>query len=203
MTIWAIVPVKPLRHGKSRLSGVLSVEQRAELNRILLEHTLSTLADIPEIGSILVICRDPATLTIARNHGARTLLEDGAPHLNTALNRASALAMAHSAHSVLVLPADLPQITPRDVKAMLRLGEPAPVVVLAPDRRQDGTNGLFINPSGLIEYGFGPGSFKRHCERARAANARLEIVNRKALGLDLDIPEDLEMLGGLKKLGIS
>ena len=38
MTIWAIVPVKPLRYGKSRLSGILSEDQRTQLNRRLLEH---------------------------------------------------------------------------------------------------------------------------------------------------------------------
>jgi 2-phospho-L-lactate guanylyltransferase len=203
MTIWAIVPVKPLRHGKSRLSGVLTEDQRTQLNRRLLEHTIKTLMQIPEIDSILVISRDPATLTIARNQGARTLLEAGAPHLNTALNRATALAGAHSAQSVLVLPADLPLLTSRDVSAVIARGRKPPVVVLAPDRRQDGTNALFINPAGLIEYGFGPGSFNRHCERAEAAGASLEIVTRKALGLDLDLPEDLDLLGGLAKLGIS
>jgi 2-phospho-L-lactate guanylyltransferase len=203
MTTWAIVPVKPLRHGKSRLSGVLSEDQRTQLNRRLLEHTLKTLTQIQEIDSILVISRDPATLTIARNQGARTLLEDGAPHLNTALNRATALASAHSARSVLVLPADLPLITPRDVSAVIKRGQTPPVVVLAPDRRLDGTNALFINPAGLIEYGFGPGSFKRHRERAEAAGATLEVVTRKALGLDLDLPEDLDLLGGIEKMGIS
>ena len=43
MTIWAIVPVKPLRRGKSRLAGLLSEEQRTCLNRYLLEHTLTRL----------------------------------------------------------------------------------------------------------------------------------------------------------------
>jgi len=37
MTLWAIVPVKPLRRGKSRLSGMLSEDERAHLNEVLLE----------------------------------------------------------------------------------------------------------------------------------------------------------------------
>jgi 2-phospho-L-lactate guanylyltransferase (CobY/MobA/RfbA family) len=51
-----------------------------------------------------------------------------------------------------------------------------------------------ISPSGLIEYDFGENSFQRHCERARNAGARLEIVNLPSLGLDLDLPEDLELI---------
>jgi 2-phospho-L-lactate guanylyltransferase len=202
MTIWAIVPVKPLRYGKSRLSGILSEDQRTQLNRRLLEHTLKTLIEIAEIDSVLVISRDAAALTITRNLGARTLLEDGSLQLNTALNRATALAKTYSAHSVLVLPADLPLITPKDIRAILKAGKKPPVVVIAPDRREDGTNGLFINPTGLIEYGFGPGSYQRHAERARQAGAALEIVVRPALGLDLDLPEDLKMFTGLDEFGI-
>ena len=35
MTCWAIIPVKPLGAGKSRLAAVLGVEQRAALNKHL------------------------------------------------------------------------------------------------------------------------------------------------------------------------
>jgi 2-phospho-L-lactate guanylyltransferase (CobY/MobA/RfbA family) len=71
-------------------------------------------------------------------------------------------------------------------------------VVIAPDRHEKGTNALLISPTGLIEYDFGENSFERHCERARAAGARLEIVNLPALGLDLDVPEDLELVRRLE-----
>jgi 2-phospho-L-lactate guanylyltransferase len=200
MTIWAIVPVKPLRHGKSRLAGVLNEDQRTRLNRRLLEHTLMVLSEIPEISSMLVISRDPAALSVARNLGARTLLEDQAPHLNTALNRATAVAAAHAAHGILILPADLPLIDSKDIRVLLNLGKNPPVVVIAPDHRKDGTNGLFISPVGLMDFSFGPGSYQRHCERARLAGATLKIANSPGLELDLDLPEDLEKLGGLDEL---
>jgi 2-phospho-L-lactate/phosphoenolpyruvate guanylyltransferase len=203
MTIWAIVPVKPLRRGKSRLAGMLSEEQRTHLNRYLLEHTLTILNKIPEIEHTLVVSRDPAALALTRSMGGRTVLEDGAPQFNTALKRATIVAKAQGARAVLILPADLPLVRPSDLKALLRLGKNPPAVVIAPDRRQDGTNGLFVNPAGLIEYGYGLGSFQRHCEWAKAAGAQLEIVQSERIGLDLDLPEDLELLGGLKKLHLS
>jgi 2-phospho-L-lactate guanylyltransferase len=86
------------------------------------------------------------------------------------------------------------------LEALLTQGLTPPVVVIAPDRRLDGTNGLFINPAGLIEYGYGLGSFQRHCQRATEAGATLVVVNSERIGLDLDLPEDLEMVGGLKGL---
>lgn len=177
--------------GKSRLAGVLSEQARADLNRQMLAHTIDTLKAVPDIEHVLVVSRDTGALALARNHGARTIQEDGAPHLNVALTRATFLARAYNTHGVLVLPADLPLITPQDVQAMLDCAYDPPVVVVAPDRRREGTNALLISPAGLIEYEFGPGSFERHCQRALAAGARVEICNLPSLGFDLDWPDDL------------
>ena len=194
MTLWAIVPVKPLRRGKSRLAGTLSEDERTELNRSLLQNTLKTFSDLKEVEEVLVISRDPQALSIARQYGARTVREDGQPELNTALKRATVVAQVYATRGVLVLPADLPLVTRDDVLTLIeRAGEP-PAVVIAPDRHGTGTNALLISPAGLIEYDFGENSFQRHCQRAREAGARLEIVNLPTLGLDLDLPEDLELV---------
>ena len=198
MTLWAIVPVKPLRRGKSRLAGALSEDERTELNRTLLQHTLKTLADLKEVEEVLVISRDPQALTIARHNGARTVREDGQPSLNTALKRATVVAQLYTTGAVLVLPADLPLVTREDVLTLIERAAEPPVVVIAPDRHEKGTNALLISPSGLIEYDFGENSFQRHCQRAKDAGARLEIVNLPSLGLDLDLPEDLELIRKLE-----
>ena len=194
MALWAIVPVKPLRRGKSRLSGVLSPKERNDLNRRLLTHTLETLSAIPEIEQILVISRDQAALSLAREHGAMTVLENGAPELNVALARATIVVKNYATRGLLIVPADLPLISPEDINAMLDIAVDPPVVVLAPDHRRQGTNALLVCPVGLIEYDFGPGSFQRHCERALQAGERLEILELPSLALDMDMPEDLEMV---------
>jgi 2-phospho-L-lactate guanylyltransferase len=199
MTLWAIIPVKPLRRGKSRLAGALSEDERTELNRTLLEHTLKTLSGLKELEEVLVISRDPQALTIARNHGARTVRENGQPDLNTALKRATVIAQVYATRGVLVLPADLPLITREDVQTLIQHAEDPPVVVISPDRHGKGTNALLMSPSGLIEYDFGEDSFQRHCDRVRASGARLEIVDLPSLGLDLDIPEDLEIIRSLEQ----
>ena len=199
MTLWAIVPVKPLRRGKSRLAGTLSDEERAELNRLLLERTLKTLVDLKEVSEVLVVSRDSSALALARDLGARTVQEDGAPALNTALKRATVVAQVYASHGVLVIPADLPLLSREDVLALIARATNPPVVVIAPDRRQKGTNALLLSPANLIEYDFGGDSFKRHCERARKAGARLEIVDLPSLGLDLDLPEDLDLVRKLEQ----
>jgi 2-phospho-L-lactate guanylyltransferase len=201
MTLWAIVPVKPLRRGKSRLAHVLSQEERADLNRNLLVHTIDTLKAIPEIEQVLVVSRDQAALALAREHGARTVQENGAPQLNIALARATVVAKNYVARGVLIVPADLPLISPEDVRAMLERAQSPPVVVVAPDRHRQGTNALLVCPVGLIEYEFGPDSFQRHCDRAQQAGARLEICELPSLALDVDLPEDLDLVESELSMG--
>ena len=198
MTLWAIVPVKPLRRGKSRLAGTLNEDERTELNRALLQHTLETLSDLKEVDGVLVVSRDPNVLHIARDHGARTVQEDGQPELNTALKRATIVAQVYATRGVLVLPADLPLITREDILTLIKRATEPPVVVIAPDRHGKGTNALLISPPGLIEYDFGGNSFQRHCELIKKAGARLEVVDLPSLGLDLDLPEDFELIKNLE-----
>jgi 2-phospho-L-lactate/phosphoenolpyruvate guanylyltransferase len=194
MTFWAIVPVKPLQRGKSRLAEVLTQEERLDLNRRLLAHTMDTLTAIPEIEHVLVISRDQAALALAREYGARTVQEHGAPQLNIALTRATIVARTYATRGVLILPADLPLITPEDIQTLLSRAVDPPVVVISPDRHRQGTNALLVCPAGVIEYEFGPGSFQRHCARARQAGAHLEICELPSLALDMDLPEDLELV---------
>lgn len=194
MALWAIVPVKPLGKGKSRLAEVFTQEERVNLNRHMLSNTLQTLKAIPEIEHVLVVSKDQAALSLAREEGARTVQENGDPDLNIALARATIVAKTYATRGVLIIPADLPLITSEDVYAMLgRVGDP-PVVVVAPDRHRRGTNALLVCPAGLIEYEYGPDSFDRHCQLAKAVGARLEICELPSLALDLDLPDDLDLL---------
>jgi 2-phospho-L-lactate guanylyltransferase len=191
MTIWAIVPVKPLRLGKSRLSSVLSDDERAILNRMFLEQTLDILRETPMVVQTLVVSRDPAALAIAREFGARTVLEDGTPNLNSALTRATMLARNYATRGVLVLPADLPLLTQSDLLAFFEHISKPPCMLITPDRHLDGTNALLMAPGGLVPYDFGPGSFARHCARAKSIKARLEIVRNEHIA-DLDLLKKIE-----------
>jgi 2-phospho-L-lactate guanylyltransferase len=162
----------------------------------MLIHTVDILTAVPELEHVLVVSRDPKALSIAREHGARTVQEDGSPHLNVALTRATAVAMTYAAQRVLVLPADLPQLTVKDVQEMVALGQQGPVVVIAPDYHGRGTNGLLLNPTGLIKYQFGPYSYDRHMMDAQRKGLKVETFNCDSLAHDVDLPEDLTYLNG-------
>ncbi len=194
MTLWAIVPVKPLAKGKTRLANTLGPAERTQLNREMLEHILTELAAVPEVERTLVVSRDSAVLALARDKGARTLSERQPAELNRALERATGAAQAYGASGVLILPADLPLVTRDDIRALVALGARPPVVVIAPDRRGEGTNALLVAPIGLIEYAFGANSYQRHLKEAAASGARLEVCDIARLAVDVDLPEDLVLV---------
>ncbi len=194
MSLWAIVPVRPLRRGKSFLSPVLSEDERTFLNYSMLDNTLKVLRKVPEITQILVVSRDPAALALARNYGGRTVQEDGNPGLNTALKRATAVVKLYSARGILIIPADLPLISEKDISELIAHSGTPPELIIAPDRRGNSTNALLLCPADLFEFRFGNGSFIFNIQQANQVGCRVEVYQAEAFSLDIDLPEDLDLL---------
>jgi 2-phospho-L-lactate guanylyltransferase len=194
MSLWAIVPVKPLRRGKSFLSGVLSEDERTLLNYSMLDNTLKALKTVPEIAQVLVVSRDPAALALARDRGGRTVQEDGNPGLNTALKRATVVAKLYSARGVLIIPADLPLITGKEIAELISRSKNPPELIIAPDRRGNSTNAVLVCPADLFEIRFGPGSFVYNIQQAKKIGCNVEVCQIDAFSLDIDLPEDLDFL---------
>jgi 2-phospho-L-lactate/phosphoenolpyruvate guanylyltransferase len=192
MSVWVIVPVKPLNRAKSRLAQVLSPQQRQQLAEAMFRHVLQVVARVPQVVGTLVISRDGRALAIAREHGARTVQESGAPELNAALMRATQVVARWRSSGILILPADLPLISEDDVVNMIGMSKNDPSVVIATDDEEDGTNAMFIRPPGLFEYTYGTGSYRRHVDLARNAGAEVKIYQSERLALDIDLPADLE-----------
>lgn len=205
MTTWAIVPVKPLRDGKSRLAHILSADERAQLTTYMLQRTLDILNSMSSIYRTLVISRDPAVLKLARQRNAFTFGEGEKLGLNMALTRAAHIVAAQKAAGVLILPADLPLITTGDIDVMLagvsplrsspqvngtngRMMERA--VAICPDRTNDGTNALYISPPLGFTFHYGAQSFQNHLDEAERLGIQGRIVHAPGLKFDLDTEED-------------
>ena len=191
MSLWAIIPVKPLKNAKSRLSPVLTPEQRFELAQAMLRHVLSVTTTIQQVTGVMVISRDTKALAIAREMGAKTLQEGAMSNLNPALMRATMVVKSWRADAVLVLPADLPFIKAEDIRGLIKLAV-ARSIVIATDKARDGTNALLVQPPGAIEFAYGSGSFERHIRSAEAAGLQVTTYLSDRLALDIDLPADLE-----------
>jgi len=195
MTLWAVVPVKPLDRSKSRLAQVLGQEERHALSASLLIHTLDSLTHAAEVERIAVVSSDAEVGKLAAEWGAMFVDDPAIGGLNQALRVARRAALDQHATRLLVLPADLPRLSAGAIAELTQMGDGVASAVLAPDRHGSGTNALLTTPPGLIEYAFGPLSFMRHSQLAEAAGVRPLVCRLSAFTLDLDLPEDLKLLG--------
>lgn len=193
MSLWVVVPVKPLRRSKSKLTNVLSEEDRTILNFQMYENTLKVLSKIEIPHQVLVVSKDSSVLSVARSFKAKTLQEDGESGLNLALGKSIQVIKAYSAQKVLILPADLPFINKEDLEGVMEYEANGPFMLISPDRKMSGTNLLYISPPDLIEFSFGLGSFERHVRQAQLKNATIEVRKFSGSDLDIDSPEDLEL----------
>lgn len=194
MTTKILIPVKSLKYGKSRLTGSLPESQRIRLNEFLLLHTLNIIQDtsIP-MKDVVVISRDEDILSIARRMGMQYLLEIGEGGLNNALYQANNR-LDQEMDNVLVLPTDLPLMTSSEVTQVLEFAGRTPIVVVAPDRHELGTNALLVSPVGAIPYRFGNHSFSKHMNAAKKRGVPVEAIRTPGFAIDLDVMEDLELL---------
>jgi 2-phospho-L-lactate guanylyltransferase len=192
--IWAAVPVKPLAGAKSRLAPVASPDERRALTLAWLRHVLAVLRDTPQVVRVLVVSADPEVLATATACGATPLPELAEAGLNAAITHAATVAERAGASGLLVLPADLPNLSNPDITALFVAAEglPGPGIVLAPDHRERGTNALLLSPPTAIPPAFGPDSFAHHRAAAKAAGLSVAVVHRPGLAGDIDTPEDLE-----------
>lgn len=192
MSLWAIIPVKPLKHAKSRLSKVLTTDQRYQLAEAMFRHVLDVVSTAQQVTGVVVISRDTKALSIARDMGAKTIQEGAVSDLNPALLRATAVVKSWRADAVLILPADLPFINVDDIRGLIQLSKENSIV-LSTDDEGDGTNALLVRPPGLIEYEYGKGSFQKHIENAHRVGADIASYYSERLSLDIDYPEDLHI----------
>ena len=188
--MFVIIPAKPLTEAKSRLAAVLTPAERMQLSRAMLQRTMGLAR---QVGEVVVISRDATVRRLAKQAGAWALVESG-DNLNQALTQASTWVMMRGAAATLILPSDLPRLQLTDLVHLINAAQPAPAAVIAPCHRLDGTNALLLRPPDLIEFAFGPGSFKAHQQALLAAGVEPVIYRSATLAFDLDLPADLHQL---------
>ena len=189
--IVAVIPVGELERAKSRLGEVLDAEERRDLVIGMLERTLAATMASPRIAETLVVTPDAEVATMARAAGAR-VIRQADRGLNHGLDEARKAAIDKDATALLVLPADLPGVSPEAVDALLATLDVTgpPLVAIVPDRHGRGTNSLLLAPPDVIDFAFGGDSRVAHQHAAEAASIRVVELDGP-LSLDIDTPEDL------------
>jgi 2-phospho-L-lactate/phosphoenolpyruvate guanylyltransferase len=199
--IWAVVPFRGPVGSKRRLAGLLDPAERERLSLVMLADVLDALLGVDRVERVLLLTAsheggpwpEDERLTIVEEvSGTNGAGEDGSG-LNAAVRQAQQVARSAGAEGLLILPADLPLLARADLEAILDAAASAQVVI-APDRAAEGTNALLLAPPDALAPSFGVRSYASHRHAAELAGLSVAIVERRALGLDLDTAEDVAAL---------
>ena len=194
----ALVPVRSLTGGKTRLAGALDGTERTHLIRSMLGDVVSATVASGAIDRIIVVSPDDDVLSLA-GHLAPDLIAlrqaDDRPGLIPALDQGRAFAVENGATAMLILFGDLPLLSADDVRTM---ATSVASVVLSPDRHGEGTNALLLRfdsgagqVAAAFPFRFGQDSFRKHLAEADRLGLMTETVVTAGTSLDVDTPADL------------
>jgi 2-phospho-L-lactate guanylyltransferase len=191
MSVFAVVPVKTLLKSKTRLSIVLSPQERQALTLAMLEDVLRAVKR-SIVYQIVVISSDPVVQRFTCNFGV-TVLQEKEQGLNKAIMQATQWCVQKDAELVLIILADIPLLKPEDVNEIVNLSSEKICIVISPSRN-GGTNALMQKPPNIIPMSFGPNSFRKHLAEASARGVPSRVYLSQRVALDIDSVKDMEYL---------
>lgn len=179
--VTALIPIKARHLCKTRLSLCLTEQQRRTLVRDMLQQVLQVLQQVPAIMRIVV-------LTPERDHIAESieLLPDEGKDLNSSLTHAVVTLRQGGCGRLLILPADLPRLSVKDLNAILA----ADTLAIAASEDELGTNGLYLPNNLPFSFAFGDNSFQLHRQQAEHLQVPYRLVRSPGLAFDVDTPAD-------------
>ena len=180
-----VIPLRSFAQGKARLAAVLDEGARAALARAMAERVVGAAG----ARAVVVVSSAPDVIAWATDRHVAIIDDpgtlDGAAHAGQAWVRARGLTR------VVIVHADLPLASSLD--AVAADGD-APVAVVVPDHRDDGTPVLSLPAAAPFTFAYGPDSAARHADEARRCGLAVRIVRDPELGFDVDIEDDLRTL---------
>ncbi|MDX1464960.1 MAG: 2-phospho-L-lactate guanylyltransferase [Halomonas sp.] len=192
MSLWALVPLKTLGQGKTRLMPELPALGRQRLVETMLDRVMGALAGSERVEHIAIVGCDPDQCPPDVLH-----LQDVGHGLNPALTMASQQLHAAGADELLVMHADLPLVRSEEIDAFILAGRRRGLA-LASDRHGQGTNAIFLSQPGTFPFRFGRHSLMRHMAAAEASGLRPALSQAPGLLFDVDTAQDLSMLASMQ-----
>lgn len=189
--IAAVIPMKNLHYAKSRLSNILTLQQRKELVLFLFNITIKTLKKSKFISEIIVVSSDKTIEKISFKNGL-IFIKDSDNGVNNAIILADRYCVQNNIDASIVIPHDLPFISVKEIDYTCNISEKYPkCVIICPSKRFDGTNILFRKPPSVIATFYDNNSYLNHLKEAEKFNIPLESINLDNLMFDIDTREDL------------
>jgi 2-phospho-L-lactate guanylyltransferase len=192
-----IIPLRGLHGGKSRLAPLFDPAQRSTLIASMARQVLAAVERSGVADTILVVSRDlliAEHLPLASPRTSVVWQCDGEPGLNPAIDLGRQEAIRRGADRIVVLSADLPNLQPRDIRALHALDAD---VVLAPDRAGLGTNAIALRGHRALEsfrFQFGVDSLSLHLAESLRNGLTVARLDVCGFAHDLDTGEDWDIL---------
>lgn len=176
-----LIPVKSFRDAKHRLAPQLTPAERAELARRMATNVVQACGDTPAF----VVEHDDEVRAWAHSLGAQTVTDPGGG-LNAAIEAGRVAIHGAGFQRIVIAHADLPL-----AKTFAGIDQ-YDGITLVPDRHNDGTNVLAIDPAIPFPFAYGHHSFVRHLATARSLGLSVRIIHDPDLSADVDFPDDLQ-----------
>jgi 2-phospho-L-lactate guanylyltransferase len=185
-----VVPLRSFTLGKARLASVLSEAEREALARSMAECVVEAAGT----RAIAIVTSAAEVVVFARDRGCHVIADPGSLDGAAAAGRAWAIERGLVRYAV--VHADLPLA--KSLDAVVADGD-APIAVIVPDHRDDGTPVLSLPTAAPFTFAYGPDSAARHADEARRRSLTVRIVHDAELGFDVDLAADLATLERLRR----
>jgi 2-phospho-L-lactate/phosphoenolpyruvate guanylyltransferase len=169
----ALIPFKP-KNPKTRLSPVLSEDEREKFAQAMLEDVLKALAEVccmPVIVGTELFDSEVVQITV----------KDA--DLNATLNEI----LPSTMRDLMIIMADLPLADEASLKRLITTEKDMAIV----PGRGGGTNVIYLKEPSKFRADYYGASFKKHLKIAQDANLSVEIIDSFRLHTDIDEEDDL------------
>ncbi len=197
--MWCVLPLKPTRLAKQRLSKFLTLKERNELVEVMAEDVIRALIESSKIDNILVTSTETYAAKLAEKYQLPYLDSKDDKDLNSAIQAAANYLEQQNVQSMLVIHGDLPQVTARDIDHIanahnMSVADFDSAITLVPDELGQGSNGLCCTPPTAIPFSYGVNSLVKHKYSAINNAISFQICFAESMARDIDLPEDLAQL---------
>ncbi|MDP6612759.1 MAG: 2-phospho-L-lactate guanylyltransferase [Candidatus Hydrothermarchaeota archaeon] len=183
MRTFALLPLNKPIEAKSRLSPILTSEERGKLALSMAKDVLDSLRSVETV----LVCREDVKREF-RDYEFKFLLQKGRG-LGNAVEAANEYALQKGADATLFLPADVPLVSEAILQDILSIGENH-MLMISPGRR-GGLGMLYRRPPDVVGAMFTERSFDDNLELASSMNVDAFIYNNPELYSDIDTLEDI------------
>jgi 2-phospho-L-lactate guanylyltransferase len=193
-SIWAVLPVKSFLDAKQRLASAYDPRFRRTLMIAMVQDVLQALSQARSLSGTIVVTIDDEARELARSWGALVTQRGATGGHTAAVNGGISLIKDENLGGVLALPGDVPGVTGNEIDILVERHAKGPAFTISPSHDRRGSNGIVATPPDLVPLAYGDDSFLPHLATARARGIEPTIVELAGFGMDVDYPEDLDML---------